>query len=116
MKNRNIALCIIFSIITFGIYGIYWFICLTNEMNMATPDDTYQTSGGMAFLFSLLTCGIYSFYWNYRMGQKIDSVKNGSNAVLFLSSLTVLFLILSIFGLGIVNYCIAQSFINDQAA
>ena len=31
MKNRNIALCIIFSIITFGIYGIYWFICLTNE-------------------------------------------------------------------------------------
>ena len=76
MKNRNIALCIIFSIITFGIYGIYWFICLTNGMNMATPDDTYQTSGGMAFLFSLLTCGIYSFYWNYRMGQKIDSVKN----------------------------------------
>lgn len=62
MKNRNIALCIIFSIITFGIYGIYWFICLTNEMNMATPDDTYQTSGGMAFLFSVLTCGIYSFY------------------------------------------------------
>lgn len=108
MKNRNIALCILFSIITFGIYGIYWFICLTNEMNMATPDDTYQTSGGMAFLFSLLTCGIYSFYWNYRMGQKIDSVKNGSNAVLFL--------ILSIFGLGIVNYCIAQSFINDQVA
>lgn len=108
MKNRNIALCIIFSIITFGIYGIYWFICLTNEMNMATPDDTYQTSGGMAFLFSLLTCGIYSFYWNYRMGQKIDSVKNGSNAVLFL--------ILSIFGLEIVNYCIAQSFINDQVA
>lgn len=39
MKNRNIALCIIFSIITFGIYGIYWFICLTNEMNMATPDE-----------------------------------------------------------------------------
>lgn len=108
MKNRNIALCIIFSIITFGIYGIYWFICLTNEMNMATPDDTYQTSGGMAFLFSVLTCGIYSFYWNYRMGQKIDSVKNGSNAVLFL--------ILSIFGLEIVNFCIAQSFINDQAA
>lgn len=102
MKNRNIALCIIFSIITFGIYGIYWFICLTNEMNMATPDDTYQTSGGMAFLFSLLTCGIYSFYWNYRMGQKIDNAD--------------LFLILSIFGLGIVNYCIAQSFINDQAA
>ena len=108
IQRRSIAMCIVLSLVTCGIYSIYWFICLTNEMNMATPDDTYQTSGGMAFLFSLLTCGIYTFYWNYRMGQKIDSVKNGSNAVLFL--------ILSIFGLGIVNYCIAQSFINDQAA
>lgn len=106
MKNRNIALCIIFSILTCGIYGIYWFICLNNEMNEAIPDDKYKTSGGMAFLFTLLTCGIYGIYWNYRMGQKIDSVKNGNN--------TVLFLILSIFGLGIVNYCIMQDYLNDQ--
>lgn len=26
MKKRNLALCVIFSIITFGIYAIYWFI------------------------------------------------------------------------------------------
>lgn len=108
MKNRNIALCIILSLLTCGIYGIYWCICLTNEMNMATPDDTYQTSGGMAFLFTLITCGVYGFYWSYRMGQKIDNVKGGNNAILFL--------VLSIFGLGIVNYCLAQSFINDQVA
>ena len=24
MKKRNIALCILFSIISFGIYGFYW--------------------------------------------------------------------------------------------
>ncbi|MBT9731406.1 DUF4234 domain-containing protein, partial [Coprococcus eutactus] len=25
IKQRNIALCIVFSIITFGIYALYWF-------------------------------------------------------------------------------------------
>lgn len=33
MKKRNIALAIVFTIITFGIYGIYWFVCLTNDSN-----------------------------------------------------------------------------------
>lgn len=106
MKNRNIALCILFTIITCGIYGIYWFICMTNEMNETVPDDKYQTSGGMAFLFTIITCGIYGFYWNYCMGQKMDKEKDGNNAILFL--------ILSILGLGIINLCIMQGFINEH--
>ncbi|MDO4187533.1 MAG: DUF4234 domain-containing protein [Lachnospiraceae bacterium] len=113
IKNRNIALCIIFSIITCGIYGIYWFITMTNDMNTMAPDD-YATTGGMAFLWTLLTCGIYSFYWNYKMGVKLNEteekdmgVSNGSNHILFL--------ILAIFGLSIINYCIMQSKLNAHA-
>ncbi|MCR5297346.1 MAG: DUF4234 domain-containing protein, partial [Clostridiales bacterium] len=33
MKNRNIVVCIILSIVTLGIYGIYWFIKMTDESN-----------------------------------------------------------------------------------
>ena len=33
IQPRNIALCIIFSIITFGIYGIYWMIKINNDLN-----------------------------------------------------------------------------------
>lgn len=106
MKERNVALCVVFSILTCGIYGIYWFICLTNDMNQMVSDDGYQTSGGMALLYTLITCGIYGFYWNYRMGQKMDKKKDGSHAILFL--------LLSIFGLGIVNYCIMQSALNES--
>ena len=106
-KNRNIALCIIFSIITCGIYGIYWFICLTNDLNSLTSDD-YQTSGGVAFLLTLITCGIYGFYWAYKMGSKVDTLKPNSNH-------TILFLVLQIFGLAIVNYCIMQSAINEKS-
>lgn len=36
IKKRNIAVAIILSIVTCGIYGIYWFICLVNELNTAS--------------------------------------------------------------------------------
>jgi hypothetical protein len=108
IKNRNIVLGIVFSIITCGIYAIYWYIQINDDMNSLTPDDSFQTSGGLAFLFGLITCGIYTIYWNYRMGVKMDKLKNGG-------SHSILFLILSIFGLQIVNYCIMQSELNDHA-
>lgn len=60
IKKRNIVLAVVLSIVTCGLYGIYWFICLNNDANALTPDDSYTTSGGMAFLFTLITCGIYS--------------------------------------------------------
>lgn len=33
IQQRNIAVCIILSIVTCGIYGIYWFIVLSNDTN-----------------------------------------------------------------------------------
>lgn len=112
IKNRNIALCIIFSIITCGIYGLYWFICLNNDMNQIAPDD-YTTSGGMALLFTIITCGIYGIYWNYKMGVKMNIIEKNENGTD--GSNQILFLILSIFGLGIINYCLMQSKINSYA-
>lgn len=108
VKNRNIALAILFSIITCGIYFIYWQIMINNDMNYLTPEDSFQTSGGIVFLLSLITCGIYAWYWAYRMGCKMDLMKNGE-------SHAILFILLQIFGLGIVNNCIMQSAINDCA-
>lgn len=107
MKNRNIVLCIILSILTCGIYGWYWITQLNNDMCALTPEDSYQTSGVKVVVFSLLTCGIYSWYWLYKMGQKMDQIKPGNHAILFLA--------LGIFGLGIINYCIMQGEINARA-
>lgn len=105
VQKRNIVVCLLLSIVTCGIYGIYWFICINNDMNTAYPDE-YTTSGGMAFLLTLVTCGIYGLYWMYKMGSKIDKKENnGNNAILFL--------ILSAIGLGVVNYCIIQDKLNN---
>ena len=36
VEQRNVALCVILTIVTCGIYGIYWLICLVNDLNYAT--------------------------------------------------------------------------------
>lgn len=113
LQERNIAVCIILSLVTCGIYGIYWMVCMANDLNTAaeTPDDT---SGGMVFLLTLITCGIYSFYWLYKAGGKLESAQQKRG--LPSSNNGVLYLILAILGLGIVNYCLIQNELNKMSA
>lgn len=108
VKNRQIVLAIIFSIITCGIYGIYWFIVMTDDANRVNNEN--GTSGVLAFLFTILTCGIYGFYWNYKMGKRLYEA--GKKAGKDIADNSVLYLVLSIFGLAIVNYCLIQNDLN----
>ena len=108
LPTRNIVTCILLSFITCGIYGIYWFIVMTDEANMIS--DEQGATGGMAFLFSILTCGIYALYWNYKMGQRLYQAGQKYNKPIGDNS--VLYLLLAIFGLSIVNYCLIQSDLN----
>ena len=79
IKQRNIALCIVFSIITFGIYALYWFVCLTNDANQESG-QTDATSGGVALLLTIVTCNIYGWFWAYKMGEKIDVSRQETQA------------------------------------
>lgn len=112
IKKKEIVTCIIFSIITCGIYGIIWFINLTDDAARVS-DDNNATSGGTAFLFSLITCGIYTFYWAYQMGKRIYNAK--IKAGLPASDNSVVYIILNFLGLGIVNYCLMQNDLNELA-
>ena len=105
IQPKSIVKAIILSLVTCGIYGVYWFITLTDDMNKASG-RVNDTSGGMAFLFSLITCGIYGFYWAYKLGEKRDIVagENGSSSIIYL--------VLSLFGFGIVAYALAQDTLN----
>ncbi|MBR3269526.1 MAG: DUF4234 domain-containing protein [Oscillospiraceae bacterium] len=112
IQKREIVTAIILSIVTCGIYGIIWFINLTDDSNKLSGDPN-ATSGGMAFLFGLLTCGIYMFYWAYKRGEIIDNlnVQRGMPR----TNNAVLYLVLNLFGLGIVTYCLMQSELNKVA-
>lgn len=112
VEKRNIALCIVLSIITCGIYGIYWFICVTNDTN-TIAGDVNGTSGGVAFLLSLITCNIYGLYWAYKQGDKIDFAKQQRGVPS--SNSGILYLILCFFGLGIIAYALMQDELNKLA-
>lgn len=109
IAKRNIAVCIILSIITCGIYGIYWFIVVTDEARQIVG-DVNGTSGGVSFLLSLITCNLYGLYWAYKQGDRLDyakSVRNIPNG-----SSNILYLILELLGFNIIAVALMQDSIN----
>ena len=93
IQERNIAVCIILTIVTCGIYGIVWFISITNDMRVASGNQ--KLSGGTAFLLTLITCGIYGYYWAYQMGKETTTAQanRGMNAA---DDKAILYLILQL--------------------
>ena len=111
MQKRSIGLAIVLSLITCGIYGIYWFVVLTNDVKTAA-DDKELSSGGVAFLLTLVTCGIYGVYWAYKMGELIKKAQEKRNVPV--SDNAILYLILQLLGLGIVNHALIQNDLNNM--
>ena len=112
IERRNIAVCIVLTLVTCGIYGIFWIVCLTNDVNTVSG-DVNGTSGGMVVLLTIVTCGIYGIYWAYKQGEKLDFTKN--NRGIPSSNSGVLYLILQIFGFGIIAYALMQNELNKLA-
>ena len=109
VTQRSIATCVLLSIVTCGIYSIYWFVCLTNEVNYISGSQ--ETSGGKALLLWIVTCGIYYYYWGYKQGEKLDAAR--AQRGMMTSGLNILYLLLCIFGLGIVAYALMQNELNQ---
>ncbi len=105
VEYRSVGKALVLSIITFGIYGIYWFIKITDEVAEITGDHN-NASGGMAFFLTLITCGLYELFWAYKMGEKLDRYENvdGSRGLIYLA--------LMLFGVGIITNCLIQDSIN----
>jgi len=109
MKERNVVLAIVLTIVTCGIYGLYWIYSMNNEANQLA-DEPNSTSGGLVILLSIITCGIYMIYWNYKMGKKVYAIQLKNNFPA--SDNSVLFLVLALVGLSIVNFVLIQLELN----
>lgn len=108
VPNRNIAVSIILSIITCGIYSIYWFVVMTDESNKVSNDNS--SSGILALVLTIITCGIYGIYWYYKMGQKMYQA--GKMHHKDIADNSILYLILGLFGFGIISYALIQTDLN----
>lgn len=109
--QKNIVTCVLLSIVTCGIYGLIWFVNLTDDSKRLHDDGT--ASGGVALLLTLVTCGIYGVYWNYKAGKRMFEA--GKAHGVSVNDNSVLYLVLSLFGLSLVNWCLIQSDLNQFA-
>ncbi|MBE6136938.1 MAG: DUF4234 domain-containing protein [Erysipelotrichaceae bacterium] len=105
MQRRSIAGVIILSLFTCGIYSIYWFYVVAEDLNRREPEDPLMNYI-LAILVSIVTCGIYGIYWNYKFFKKLDKAVGEDNVVLNF--------ILTLFGFSIVSQAIAQNSINNH--
>ena len=111
IEKRSIPVAILLSLITCGIYVIYWEYRILDNMYRA---NNIPSSAGTDILLSIVTCGIYGLYMLYRAGKMETQAMEYYN--LPEKNEAALYLILGIFGLGIVSFCILQSSINNLLA
>ncbi len=109
MVKRNLVLNIILTIVTCGLFGLYWFYCLHNDTNQASGEEG-GFSAIAAILLTIVTCGIYGWVWMYQRGQLIEKAYRDRGRSE--SDKAILYLILAIVGLSIVSYALMQNDLN----
>ena len=109
--KRNIVMYVILTLVTCGLFGLFWMIVL-NDDSLAAAGE-FGTSGGTVVILTLVTCGIYGIYWSYQLGQRVDRINAGYGR--YTDNSGLLYLLLCIFGFSIVVCAVAQNELNQYA-
>ena len=71
--RRSLLKLIVFSMLTLGIYALYFQHAIAKDMNEMCRGDGKSTAGLLKFiLFSVFTLGIYTFVWYYSIANRIE--------------------------------------------
>lgn len=113
-QRRDPAVIIILSIVTCGLYPLYWYWRTSADIQSAhgAPD----TDPLLEVALILVTCGIYVVYWWYKYGRKVAEIRRlrglpaRDNAILY----TVLSALGAFVGwMDLVNMTIMQGELNE---
>ncbi len=105
----DIAAGIIFSVITCGLYNVYWNYRQMKAMNALLGRAEYDFAKWA--ILSFLSCGLYHVYYEYRMGSDLQSWLT-QNARPVNPNLAMIGLVLSVFGLTVVADAVYQNELN----
>lgn len=72
VKQKNLFLCFFFTIITFGIYGVYWFIRMAGDI--AKLRGQGSPNGFVDWFLGFPTIGLWWFVSFYRYGAFMDEI------------------------------------------
>ena len=70
--DRSLLKYILLSIVTLGLYSLWFWSQFAKDMNTVCDGDGRKTRGILArIILSFLTVGIYNFIWMYGVGDRI---------------------------------------------
>jgi hypothetical protein len=70
MKQRDVVLYTVLTVVTCGLFGLYWIAKFTNDVHRWSGRPA-TASGGKAVLYMVLTCTFYFYYWIYKIGGEL---------------------------------------------
>ncbi len=110
--HLDIATGIILSLVTCGIYNIYWNYRQFQTMNALLGREEYKFL--MWLVLSLVTCGLFHIYYEYKMGSDLYAYlkEQGRDPN---PNLPVIGLVLACFGLTIITDAVYQHELNKLA-
>ena len=109
MEKRNIGIYVLLSIVTCGVFSIYWIYCIGNDLYRLNGEES---KAGTDILLGFVTCGFYFFYVYYMYGKKLNDIriKYGASP----KDDSVILVVFAIFTGGIVSECILQHSLNEE--
>lgn len=105
-EKRSIATCIILSFITCGIYEIYWIVKMGKEA-VAMKDENDDGLLEVLLMIFIPCAGLYLAEKKLYDGAAARGISLSDNAVLYL--------VLGLFGFGIVSFALMQNDLNKIA-
>jgi hypothetical protein len=108
-EKRDPLMVVVFTLLTCGIYGIFWWYTVMTEIKNALGRQ--DINPGMEILLTFVTCGIYGFYLYYKYPQLMLEMQDRAGKPR--NDITMTALLLAIFGLAIVSIPIMQSELNS---
>jgi len=108
--RRDILISIIFTVITCGIYRLFW---LSKQMDTINAWQGREEFNFVTWIFfTIITCGIYAIYTEYKMAEAINRIQQ-ARGLMVNTNLPLVCVIVTIFSFGIVSDAIQQSEINS---
>lgn len=106
IEKRGIGKCILLTFVTCGIYGIIWVIKMAKDaVKVKDVNDDGTLEAVLCVFFPFI--GFFLAEKKFAEGCQAAGIPHSDNSILYL--------ILGLFGLGIVDYCMMQSELNKIA-
>ena len=108
MKRSPVAVLLL-SIVTCGLYQLYLVYQITTEIRDFRGEPALNPLAEL--LLCIVTCGLYELYWFYKYGRLVFDMQQrvGVDSP---SDLSLVLLLLPIFGFAIVSFLLIQAELN----